>query len=446
VDSSPRTEIARDWVAANDARSVQKGGGPRRWRLLLAAFAAGCLVLTACSSNKNAESASSGNSASSSNYTLGYITDESGSPEAGESAIFREDIQADVAAVNARGGIHGHPLKLKICDSQTSDSGSAACGQEMASSHVLGVLDLSGENSDLAFLQAAGIPDFNSGGFQQQWTERNSVTLNNESSLVTSAGFVVLAKHAGCRSLGVVVASFPAAFTSIMDTAYSQFGPKFGVHIATYITVPENAADVAPYVTQAVSKGIDCIALIGLGAPEISALTAMVNEPKNIKILVGIAYVSSPQEESTLQPIVNELGGSSRLIVLTIGEGSANEDTNPAVKEWVNDSTNYGPKPPDLDTVNQTDWAEIQLFVKAADAAYPNVTPKAVLDYINGLKEYCPGVFPCVSFTNPPANPWGPRVVGAWIAQAKWTPALNFPVVGPFISFINGDTTTKLTQ
>jgi branched-chain amino acid transport system substrate-binding protein len=417
----------------------------RCWRPLLVLAAAGCLVVTACSST-NGSSGSTSKDSSSSSYTLGYITDESGSPQAGESIIFKEDIEADVAAVNARGGIHGHPLKLMVCDSQSSDSGSAACGQQMASSHVLGVLDLSGENSDLAFLKAAGIPDFNSGGFQQQWTERNSITLNNESSLVTSAGFVVLAKHAGCKSLGVVVASFPAAYTSIMDTAYNQYGPKFGVHIATYITVPENAADVAPYVTQAVSKGIDCIALIGIGAPEISALTAMVNEPKNIKILVGIAYVSSPQEETTLQPIVNQLGGSSRLIVLTIGEGSADASTNPAVKQWVEDSEKYGPNPPDLDTVNQTDWAEVQLFVKAADAVYPNVTSKSVLGYINGLKEYCPGVFPCVSFTNPPPNPWGSRVVGAWIAQAEWTPALNFPVVGPFISFINGDTTTKLTS
>jgi hypothetical protein len=135
---------------------------------------------------------------------------------------------------------------------------------------------------------------------------------------------------------------------------------------------------------------------------------------------------------------MDQLG--SRVVILTATEGP-DATSNPAVAQWVKDQTTYGPKGTDLESVSATQWAELQLIIKAATAVSPDVTPANLVKYMNGLKDYWPGISPPVSFTTPVPNGFGPRVFAAWVGPTKWTNGIIFPRTGPFVSVLTGATT-----
>ena len=56
------------------------------------------------------------------------------------SSHFLESYKADVAAFNAHGGADGHPIDLIVCDSQNNANATAACGRQMVSDGVIGVV------------------------------------------------------------------------------------------------------------------------------------------------------------------------------------------------------------------------------------------------------------------------------------------------------------------
>ena len=76
-------------------------------------------------------------------------------PEAGKALV------ASIAALNAAGGINGHPLKLDQCDSQGVASIEVQCAQTMVSDHVVATLE---DNTFFSpaevnsILKGAGIP------------------------------------------------------------------------------------------------------------------------------------------------------------------------------------------------------------------------------------------------------------------------------------------------
>ena len=73
---------------------------------------------------------------------------------------------------------------------------------------------------------------------------------------------------------------------------------------------------------------------------------------------------------------------------------------------------------------------------------YPNdINGPAVLNYLNHLSDYWPGVQPPVSFTTPvPGNPFGPRNFGAWVTPTSWEGGTLWPRDHPFISVLTGKT------
>lgn len=440
----------RSWPEDKDCQDTRPGRPRQRARqarthigyqvpaaLAIAALAAGC------ASSSSSVTATSGSSTSSTSaqatYGIGLIADLSGN--GGLDLPFEQALVASVNAANARGPIHGHQLKLTVCDSQTNDNADAACGQQMVSSHVVAVFDIAGEAAALPYLQAAGIPDLNYGALPQDWTSPVSFATNTL-GLTSTVGFIALAKAQHCQSIAAVstTAGTPAA-AAAQQNALSGAAKLDGIAFKDYVDVPATAPDLAPYVAQAVAKGIDCIALEGLGAQEVSMLNAMLTESANIKIITGISFLSAPGEAASVKPIAAKLG--SRLIVLTATENVA-DPPNSLVKQWVADQDSYGPKPPDLgSSVAQTLWAELQLVDKVANQVYPNVSASAVLRGLGQVSDFWPGVSPPVSFDKPVPNAFGPRVFAVWIAPTKYVNGVSFPRTGPFVNLLTGATSSN---
>jgi hypothetical protein len=354
---------------------------------------------------------------------------------------FEQAIVGSVKAANAREPLHGHTFNLIVCDSQTNDNADAACGQQMVSSHVVAVFDLAGEDAALPYLQSAGIPDLNDGAEPQDWTSPVSFATNTL-GLTSTVGFIALAKDQHCQSIAAVssIAGTPAA-AAAQQNALSGAAKLDGIAFKDYINVPATPPDLAPYVAQAVGTGIDCIALEGLGAQEVSMLNATVTEPANIKVITGISFLSAPGEAASVEPLAAKLG--SRLIVLTATENVA-EPPNSLVKQWVLDQDSYGPKPPDLgSSVSQTFWAEQQLLTQVANEVYPDVTASTVLHALDHVSDFWPGVSPPVSFDKPVPNAFGPRVFAVWIAPTKYVNGVSFPRTGPFVNMLTGATSSN---
>ena len=415
-------------------------GRRTRTRVMLpasAALAVAALAAAGCSSSTSSSSAPASSSTSTpSTYSVGLIADLSGN--GGVDLPFEQAIVGSVNAANAREPVHGHKFKLIVCDSQTNDNADAACGQEMVSDHVVAVFDLAGEAAALPYLQSAGIPDLNDGALQQDWTSPVSFATNTL-GLTSTVGFMALAKTQGCQSIAAVstIAATPAAAAEQED-ALSDSAKAAGMAFKDYISVSGTVPDLAPYITQAVDKGIDCIALEGLGAQEVSMLNAMVTEPSNIKIITGISFLSAPGEAASLEPIAAKLG--SRLVVLTATENVA-DPPNSLVKQWVSDQDSYGGKTPDLgSSVAQTFWAEQQLLTQVANQVYPDVTASTILKGLDNVSGFWPGVSPPVSFNKPVKNAFGPRVFAVWIAPTKYVNGVSFPRTGPFINLLTGAT------
>jgi hypothetical protein len=350
-----------------------------------------------------------------------------------------QDFKAAVTGANARGGIKGHPIKLIICDTQSNVSAAQACGQQAVSDHVFAVIGESTEDTMIPYLQQANIPFINlalTGGLS--WTSPVSFVIDSIGN-TSNTGIPFLFKQAGCSSFDYVQAS-ASQETPVMVAAANRLlklgSSKAGITFKGEIFAPPSAPDMAPYETQAVSRGVDCIEVVVGAAQEISLLQALIPVTSIKKIAFAISTFQQPGQIKAVDPIMAQLGSRVFAITATDDVPSA----NPLVAEWAHDQSTYAPGNP-LESVSAIGWASLHLAIQAADAVYPNVTANKVLAYLNTVQNFWPGVVPPVSFNHPaPPNPLGPRVYSVWIAATKWTGGKVFPRIGPFVNGIDGTT------
>jgi branched-chain amino acid transport system substrate-binding protein len=118
---------------------------------MAALIAAGCGSSNSSASSSSAKSSSSAPSTSSSKATgspihLSLIADMDFPPAGVSLATARPDLAAEAAikAVNAAGGVHGHPLVLSVCDSKGNGNVANACARSAVSGDT--VADIGGFN------------------------------------------------------------------------------------------------------------------------------------------------------------------------------------------------------------------------------------------------------------------------------------------------------------
>ena len=382
-------------------------------------------------------SSSAGTAASQSSYPLVYIGDESNT--GGQATPALNAFKADIAAANAHGGIHGHPINLIVCDAQNNQNAAAGCGQQAASDHAIAVVDDSGdEDTMFPYLQTAHIPTFDNGGLPLTWTSPVSFIINADFLAVT-AGAVALLSRAGCTSFVTVGSEYNSVTNGAINKQSAEAAKKFGIEDKGSVYAPLTAPDMSPYVTEALNKAPDCIVTQAFGPSEISLLTALAPVTSIKKIALNTAYVaSSASQAKAVNALMTRLG--SRALLVAGDEGTNAASWNPAVRQFVQDHNAYDPSG-EISGVAELEWSDLQLVIHAADSVYPNVTADGVLKYLNQLRNYRPGLTPAVSFNKPVANPYGPRIEAVWVANSSWSPTGNSPRVGPWVNALTGATT-----
>jgi branched-chain amino acid transport system substrate-binding protein len=168
--------------------------------------------------------------------------------------------QAAAAAINAAGGIKGHPVQIEPCDEADSPDKSAACGRQAVADKVVAVYAVSNfEDKWRPAVEAAGIPmvggEANSTGTNQSKLYFPLATGNL--GLVVSDG--TTCGLAGSKKPVAVVVDIAAAqfLAAFIDAGLAPFNLKTTAKIA----IPPTATDLSSFAAQAVQSGADCVAL-----------------------------------------------------------------------------------------------------------------------------------------------------------------------------------------
>jgi hypothetical protein len=191
---------------------------------------------------------------------------------------------------------------------------------------------------------------------------------------------------------------------------------------------------MAPYVTESVATGAECVEPNVLGGQLVSLMQDILAAPAIKHVILLDDNITAAGVASAVGPTLTALG--SRLVVGTFAQ-SATDTSNPAVRQWLS-AAKYGPRTEDLASDNEIDFARLQLVIYAGKHVSPKVSGSTMIKYLNTLKNYWPGVEPPISFNKPGTSSLGPRIVAAFIARSKWTGGHSFPTIGDYISVLNG--------
>ena len=160
--------------------------------------------------------------------------------------------------------------------------------------------------------------------------------------------------------------------------------------------------DMSPFAETAISEGIDCVALQGLGPDEVALIKAFHQAKPSLKIITSVPFLEG--NEKALGSLMNGL------YIQDVAD-EATDTSNPAVHEWVSDIKKYSPNPKDFGADSAVLWAETKLVAYAAQHV-SDPTAANIENFLSRLSYYNAGVLPPVSFTHPYSSPLGTRIFG----------------------------------
>jgi ABC-type branched-subunit amino acid transport system substrate-binding protein len=270
---------------------------------LLAGIAAVAIAACGSSSSSSSTSASGGGgatnaaastgSATKSPILIGQVVSGAGSP------VFSEPqdvsaVSARIRAINAAGGLDGHPLKLDYCNDKNDPNTTISCAQKMISDHVVmldGGGDLTGAQL-VTIMNKAGIPEV---GFDAYTgAELNSPNMFLLTS--TAPGYVVAmgylaAHHYKVSMIGADNATALQLYAGLGAATASLKNPWISKTL-----VPTTVPDLSPYVQSAV-KGNPTAIQSFLGTPtDYQAMVGVEKSAPGTKWVSAAANVSSVAE------------------------------------------------------------------------------------------------------------------------------------------------------
>ena len=222
------------------------------------------LVLVACSSSKTTGSDSTGSAAAaSSDAVLGTANKATGSPiviglsNPGKTPAIdtSDETQAAQAAVKYAndylGGINGHVVQLKVCDTLGTPAQESDCANQMVQANVAANVQASGDDVTNKAMSAAKIPMFDGVGATQAALSLPGVfSMNNALSVYgTPASY---AKEIGAKNAVIVVIDVPAASGPAQQLG-KLFFANAGVAVDVVVVAP-GTADMTPQIQAAEAK------------------------------------------------------------------------------------------------------------------------------------------------------------------------------------------------
>jgi branched-chain amino acid transport system substrate-binding protein len=367
------------------------------------------LVLAGCSSSHSPASSGSKGSASGSEGSASPIVIGTEMPLSGPALTvpqLKAGMDAAVSAVNAEGGIHGHPLQLKTCDTKFEVNVELSCTRSLINSKVAAIVggliaaDQSGREFELA--SKAHIPYIGPEGLvQAEFTTPGVFPLS-----AGTAGWVVgavknlIAKGAKEISIFALNTGNASQNAQLANATLASTGMK----AASTVLVD---ADADPTFSSAAAKAT------ANGADGVFVLVTPDQAPKSYTALrnAGFKGLISTVSPSAAAPILKAAGSAAEGLLVTALAAPATDVSNPGIKSFLADMHKYQPKA-DIQDLSTQGWSAIKLFAKVlsgASGASSSEAPTSeqILAAFNGITT--PIQLGTIGpFGPPPAKPYVP--------------------------------------
>jgi branched-chain amino acid transport system substrate-binding protein len=368
------------------------------------------LLLAACGSSSSttngSKSAATGSPAASSGSTITIGSAISVNSPVLNDGERKAGIEAAISDINASGGINGHQLKFDFCDTQYSPNQEIDCARQMASDHVVAVINpdfLANQTGEpYKVLAQAGIPIVGDSGLSPAgMASPNSFPLAGG-----IPGWVFGADdnaiRAGATKIAVASDTNPSA----------EFAGKMaasGLAAAKIKPVSVVTADPTsdPTFSSAAAK------LMAGGTNGIIVAMAPENVPKLVVALRQAGYKGIISSLSAIVPgqVVTALKSAANGILLSSQTALTTDTANPGVAKFLADMKKYQPTAT-LDERTETGWAATMLFDKVT-ASLTSFTPATVMQAMKSV-----------------TTPIDLGIVGPWKSAGATSPVKTFPQLG----------------
>jgi ABC-type branched-subunit amino acid transport system substrate-binding protein len=265
------------------------------------------------------------------------------------------------AAINAAGGINGHPVKFVACDLTGTPAGSQACGQKaVRAGAVATVMGQDGIGAAIPATNAAGIPSIaNCACDQADSLLPTAYPTTTGPGSIAAQGQMAAALGAKTIAIETLDAAAGDTIISFVKAGLTSYG-----HLTVKtVKIPVTASDLSPYVAQLTSS--DAVVLIGVPSTTLQLLRDLKQAGYPGKIVTSVAqfHVSD----------LKALGAAADGIYVMGGSLPASD---PAAAAFNADLAKYGGPNALNDGYAIETWATMKLVAQVMKTIPGTVTPK----------------------------------------------------------------------
>ena len=223
-------------------------------------------------------------------YVIGLALDLTGS----ESTTGQENLlglQFYARTINGEGGIDGHPIKLDLCDTQSTATGGSICGTRLASvpTHVVvSATALGGLRAAEAVLSGTDLLISNN----TVLLPKASTTAFQVTPLISDVMVPLFsaARAAGITTLGVVATSDASGVAQLQ--VLSALAPKFGIRVVSQ-EMSDSSNDSTSQLLALKSAGAGAIFAASIGAPVSTIISSYERLGLTLPLVVGAGVVTN---------------------------------------------------------------------------------------------------------------------------------------------------------
>jgi ABC-type branched-subunit amino acid transport system substrate-binding protein len=294
------------------------------------------------------------------------------------------------AAINASGGINGHPIEIVICNEMFEPNAATQCGHQAVSDGVAATVGGFSSYDATIFpsLQAANIASIGNLAFGPiDFTSPVSFPLDGGAITGDVGGAIQLAR-AGCKHIAGM-AEAAAAGTEALNL-YEQGAKAAGAAWVGGFTTPEQSPNFTSQVAAAISKGADCIGYSGPPQEIPQILQAISTSGKSVKFQTTY---------NVLTPALIKSLGTAANGVLVVSPYLFVNSSNSAVQQMVRQITSATPGA-QVDQNAETAWASVYVFAHVAKSL-SSVTAANVLAKLKTLNDVQTGISAPINYGSP---------------------------------------------
>jgi branched-chain amino acid transport system substrate-binding protein len=379
----------------------------RRCALALAA-AIPCLLLGACSDDDTTTADGPSNTPTTGAKTptgepllLGAIAEgENATPSSTNLSVVLDATEAAAEAINADGGIDGRPIEIVECDTAGDPNQAAECGRKMVDEGVVALVGAFSAFSQgfLPVTEEAGIPSI--GHFPLG--EADLTATLTFPLIVGAPGLVVgqgvLAGELDVQKPAIVRNEGDAVAQAV---ALANIGlAKSGLSAVNEVTIPLQAPDMSSFVAAATRDNADAIIAITTDQDLVNFVRALRQSGSELPVIAVNNNITRAIDLGFVEDLEGVYGVSFML--------PATETDNETVARYVKELDDHNPDAT-KDELSENAWASVQLFAEVA-RGLDQISSKTLVDQLQTLEDYDPGLLPTLSFTTPQTTMPGLRI------------------------------------